>query len=249
MSIVTDIGAALEMFAHPQKSDNCHVITTQYLYPSNGHVSVQVMPGLAGNLTVSDGGGALRVLSEHGLDTGDHKRIFSVVKKYKPLVADGGEIRARRLPKNPDLLGTAIIMVARASAEVAEHGMTALRPPRSRDLENEILKVLQSRVGPSRIKRRPRMTGSSNRQYTFDFAVPQGKRGLIIIDAVEPEAASLQAKFTAHMDIKSTGTKTMEQRIVYDDQRDWKAEDLALLQMSATLVPLSKFRAEVRNWH
>jgi len=92
------------MFAHPQKSDNRHVITTQYLYPSNGHVSVQVMPGLAGNLTVSDGGGALRVLSEHGLDTGDHKRIFSVVKKYKPLVADDGEIRARRLPKNPDLL-------------------------------------------------------------------------------------------------------------------------------------------------
>jgi hypothetical protein len=246
MSIVTDIGAALEMFAQPQKSDNCHVITTQYLYPSNGHVSVQVMPGLSGNLTVSDGGGALRVLGEHGLDTGDHKRIFSVVKK--PLVADGGEIRARRLPKNPDLLGTAIIMVARASAEVAEHGMTALRPPKSRDLENEILKVLQSHVSPARIRRRPRMTGSSNRQYTFDFAVPQGRRGLMIIDAVEPEAASLQAKFTAHMDIKSTGSKTI-QRIVYDEQRDWKAEDLALLQMSATLVSLSKFRAEVRDWH
>lgn len=52
----------------------------------------------------------------------------------------------------------------------------------------------------------------------------------------------------AHMDIKSSGSKTI-QRIVYDDQRDWKAEDLALLQMSATLVPLSQFRAEVRSWH
>jgi len=51
------------------------------------------------------------------------------------------------------------------------------------------------------------------------------------------------------MDIgRSIGPKIM-QRIVYDEQREWKAEDLALLQMSATLVPLSKFRAEVRNWH
>lgn len=248
MSIVADIGSALEMFAQPQTSDNRHVVTTQYLYPSNGHVSVYVSPGLAGNFTVSDGGGALDTLSAHGLETDDHRRVFAPVKKYRGLVVEAGEIRAVRLPKNPDVLGTAIIMVARAAAEVAENGLTALRKRKIRNLETEIFKTLQRHVGPSHIKRRQRMTGGSNRQYTFDFTVPLGRRGTIVIDAVEPEPASLQAKFTAHMDLKHSDARKIEQRIVFDDQREWKSADLRLLAIAATLVPLSKFRAEVRNW-
>jgi hypothetical protein len=249
MSIITDIGAALEMFALPQKSENRHVVTTQYLYPSNGHVNVLVMPGLAGNLTVSDGGGAIDSLTAHGLDAGDHRRVFSPVRKYKGLTTEAGEIRATRLPQNSDLLGTAIITVARAAAEVAEHGMKTLRRRKVRNLEDELLRVLQRYVGPSRLRRHEKMIGVSNRQYTFDFAIPQGRKGLLIIDAVEPEAASLQAKFTAHMDISRTNGRKIEQRIVFDEQREWKTEDLNLLAMAATLVPLSKFRAEAKAWN
>jgi hypothetical protein len=93
------------------------------------------------------------------------------------------------------------------------------------------------------------MMGGSNRQYTFDFLIPQGRKGLLLIDAVEPEAASLQAKFTAHMDLSRSEGRKIEQRIVFDEQREWKTEDLNLLSMAATLVPLSKFQAEVRMWN
>lgn len=249
MSIITDIGNALEMFAQTQKSDGRHVVTTQYLYPSNGHVSVYVTPGLTGSLMVSDGGGALDTLTAHGIDATDHKRVFSPVRNYKGLVVEAGEIKAKKLPKDPDLLGTAMITVARAAAEVATHGVRTLRPRRARNLEDELLHVLRRYVGPSRLRRYEKVVGGSNRQYTFDFAIQQGRKGLLIIDAVEPEAASLQAKFTAHMDISRSEGRKIEQRIVFDDQREWKAEDLNLLAMAATLVPLSKFRADVKGWH
>jgi hypothetical protein len=248
MTIITDIGAALEMFSRPVTVGNRHVVTTQFLYPSNTHVSVYVAPGLAGELFVSDGGGALDTLSAHGIEVEDRKRVFSVIKKYSGLKAEAGEVRATRLPKNVDLLGTAILTVARASVDVVEHGMSELRPRRNRNIEDEILATLQRYVGPSQIQRRQRISGASNRQYTFAFAVPRGRKGTLIIDSVEPEAASLQARFTAHMDVGRSQTRKIEQQIVYDDEREWKAEDLILLQMAATLVPLSQFKKGVRAW-
>jgi hypothetical protein len=148
MSIITDIGNALEMFAQSQKSEGRHVVTTQYLYPSNGHVSVYVTPGLAGNLAVSDGGGAIDTLTAHGIDATDHKRVFSPVRNYKGLVVESGEIKAKRLPNDPDLLGTAIITVARAAAEVAEHGVRNLRPRKARNLEDELLHYCSATSAP-----------------------------------------------------------------------------------------------------
>jgi hypothetical protein len=246
MSVITEIRAALSGFAEAHPSGDRHLVTTQYLYPSGDLVSVFVTPGTSGTVVVTDGGGAVDVLSSHGVVIKEPEKAFSPLRRYPGLKIENGEIRTGKILRGSDQLASAVIEVARASAFVADHCLNEFRPRRKRNLEAEIFNELQRHVSVARIQRNHRLVGKSNRQYTFDFAVPLGKRGTLIVDAVEPESASLLAKFASHMDISRAGNH-VQQRIVYDDQEEWRAEDLNLLQMAATLVPLSKFRREVRE--
>lgn len=246
MTAATEIRAALSLFTKLHEADGDYVVTTQYLYPSNDFVSVHVLRATSGNFVVSDGGGALDVLSAHGIHIIEQQKAFSILNKQKGLKVESGHIKTARLPRNPDLIANAVVTVARASAQVAEHCLIEFRPPRRRDLEAAIFTTLQRHVSVSRISRHHRLPGESNRQYTFDFAIPMGRKGMLIVDAVEPEPASFLAKFASHMDVSRRKGLHVQQRIVYDDQEDWKAEDLSLLQMAANLVPLSKLRHEMK---
>jgi hypothetical protein len=152
-----------------------------------------------------------------------------------------------KLPRDVDLIAHAIVTAARASAHVAEHCLTEFRPRQRKDLEEEILTALHRHVSPARVHRHRQFVGKSQRQYIFDFAVPPGRKGTLIVDAVEPEPASFLAKFASHMDISRGSTDRLEQRIVYDDSQAWKSQDLNLLQMAAKLVPLSKIQNELKS--
>lgn len=249
MTMAADIRGALKLFAQPVTDGNRHVITTQYLYPSGAYVSVYVTPGVSGSLIISDGGGALDVLSAHGIHIGDSRRAFAVLRRYQGVKAEAGEIKTVKLPKDIDLIAYAAVTVARASAHVAEYCMAEFKPRQKRNLEIEILTALHHYVSPARILRHRQFFGKSHRQYIFDFAVQLGRKGTLVVDAVEPEPASFLTKFASHMDISRSNQTNLEQRIVYDDTQEWKSQDLNLLQMAAKLVPLSKFKNELKSFN
>lgn len=249
MTMMADIRGAMRLFAQAVTDGQRHVITTQYLYPSSEYVSVYVTPGMAGSLIVSDGGGALDALSAHGVHIEDHKRVFSILRRYQGVKVEGGEIKSVKLPRDSALLSHAVVTVARASAHVAEYGLAEFRPRQKKNLEFEILTSLHHYVSPARVLRHRQFVGKSHRQYVFDFAVQLGRKGTLVVDAVEPEPASFLSKFASHMDIKYSNTKHLEQFIVYDDAEEWKSENLNLLQMAAKLVPLSKFRNELKSFN
>jgi hypothetical protein len=66
-----------------------------------------------------------------------------------------------------------------------------------------------------------------------------GERKLII-DPVSNDPSSINARVVANLDVKATGNPNIIQRIVYDDEDDWSAVDLNLLQVGATAVPFSR---------
>lgn len=131
--MMADIRGAMRLFAQPVTDGQRHVITTQYLYPSGEYVSVYVTPGMSGNLIVTDGGGALDTLSAHGIHIEDQKRAFAVLRRFQGVKAEGGEIRAVKLPRDTELLSHAVVTVARASAAVAEYCMAEFKPRQKRD--------------------------------------------------------------------------------------------------------------------
>ncbi len=65
-----------------------------------------------------------------------------------------------------------------------------------------------------------------------------------MVDAVLPDANSINSHAIAHLDLNQLNDEKIVQRMVYDDDDNWDAADLNLLQMATTLVALS--RADMR---
>lgn len=56
------------------------------------------------------------------------------------------------------------------------------------------------------------------------------------------EASSINSVLAANVDVKQAALKDLLQRIVCDDEDDWKAADIGLLGIGATVVPFSRSR-------
>jgi hypothetical protein len=114
-------------------------------------------------------------------------------------------------------------------------------PTRFRDLRKELYEVLALRFSEERVESDRRLTGKSNRQYHFDHVVTLNHDHRLVVDAVLPDASSINARAIAHVDLARLEDPNIVQRIVYDDELEWEAADLNLLQMAATVVPYSGF--------
>ena len=70
----------------------------------------------------------------------------------------------------------------------------------------------------------------------------------LVVDAVSKDANSINARVVANLDVKSAEHPKLIQRIVYDDEEDWRADDLTRLQMSCvTLAAFSKSEQVLRR--
>ena len=220
-------------------------VLTHCLYPSNQAVTVFVSGGSNG-LRVNDGGGALDVLSAHGCNVASPDRFLMRFCRRKGLRADRGKIYTPIVP--PEGLLAAVIMVANASAEAAHWGIEHLKPAaRPHDLRKELRNLLTHRFSKERVQSDERLTGKSNRQYHFDLVVTLKGNHRLVVDAVLPDASSINSRAIANMDLGRLDDPNIIQRIVYDDEQDWDAADLNLLQMAATLVPYSRFERSLSN--
>lgn len=210
-------------------------VTTHCMYPSNGFVQVTVRGGTS-TVVASDEGGAMGEAMSAGIPMRDFSPQLAHRVKDQGLSFKGGVIFTPKMPIKAAPL--AILLVANASQEIAHYLYDHMKIRRSRHfrvLLADFLKgAFDDRVSAATI------VGHSHKPHKFDNVVsfPSGKR--LIIDAVANEPSSVNARVVANLDVKATNNPLIDQRIVYDDEEEWTAADLNLLQVGAPAVPFSR---------
>lgn len=211
-------------------------VATHCLYPSNACVTVLVQ-GQGEQFVVSDEGGAYDEIASAGI------AFAEADKRLRPLVARQGLMVANGVIFSPRVsqggLAAAIVLVANLSKEAAHWGMSHLRPAAGASFREEMERIIGT-FADAKVRRAERLTGASNKQHSFEYALRPGDRRLVLIDPVYNDRSSISSKALAHLDVRSLGDRNIEQRLVYDDRVPWDAADLNLLKVGATPVPLSR---------
>ncbi len=216
------------------EAEGCVRVVTQCLYPSNGLVQVTVRSG-ADTFVVSDDGGAIQQIRSAGADLKSFDRIVKSMLTQSGLEIANGSIRAPAC--NASQVAYVIAMVANASKAAADllFSRVKVKPHDNfKDVVSNFLNVAFADV------RNEIIVGNSNKPHKFDNIIHSSNGKRIIVDAVVPDANSVNARFAANMDIRSAGLSKLEQRIVYDENDDWSLADLNLLQAGAPLLKFSK---------
>ena len=224
--------------------DDAVSVTTSCLYPSNSLVTVFIRGGPNGAV-VSDDGRAIDELTALNRDIPNADKFLRKFCVKTGLEAKNGKIFSPMIFGGQ--LPAAVVFVANASAAAVSWGVNKLKVSRARDLRKELEDVLAQSLPASRIERNYRVEGQSTRNYRFDHVVHLGSQ-VLIFDPVNPDANSINARAIAHFDVGNRKDDQILQHLVYDEDENWKTSDLGLLQMAATIVPLSRADGVVRDY-
>lgn len=227
---------ALSPFPRLEQSAERIAVPTHCLYPSNAGVTVFVSGGPNGAI-VSDDGGAIDELSTHNRMVPDPDRFLRRFCRPAGLKSERGKIYSPAVVS--DQLISAVILVANASAMAAHYGFENIKLRHRRDLRQELRNILERNFAKDRIETERELAGKSTRAYRFDRVVRINQNHLLVIDAVLPDPNSINSHAIAHIDLRQLEDENIVQRMVYDDQEEWRSADLNLLQMAAPLVPIS----------
>lgn len=218
-------------------------VVTHNMYPSNSFVQIMVRGGER-EFYVSDMGGALMDVELAGAEISRPDKVLRDHVVHYGLEVKDGVIRSPFIPASA--LAVYIAVVSKASQECAEFLYKHARIKRDRNLKKMVAQFL-SVTFEDKVKHKECIVGASNKPHRFDNVVvlESGKR--LIVDPVIHEPASINARVVANMDVAAAKHPNIEQRIVYDDNEEWKVEDLNLLQAGATVVPFSKSMDVIRR--
>jgi hypothetical protein len=223
---------------------NTVVVPTHFLYPSRTVVTLHVECN-GDRVRVSDGGGALREISEVGTFQFDVlKMLRSRAKSWDLTVSAEGWLLSEHLPIQN--LADLVAWVATASHDLAAGLMSKMTTrPKIADFRQELDVYLEQKFTLN-LKRNKSFVGASNKGHKFDYFVSLNgdDRGLII-DAALNDVSSINSAVVSHLDVAQVERPHLIQRIVYDDREEWKAADLSLLRVGATPLAFSKLDASL----
>lgn len=210
-------------------------VVTHCLYPGNSFVQVVIRGGV-NTFLVSDEGNAFRELSAAGVEVQKPDALVRHLIAECGLSIRDGVISSPMVTE--ESLAISVALVANASRDVARWLFSHAKIKKERDFKAVVQQFLKVRFD-DQVKHET-VVGASNKVHKFDnlIALPGGRR--IIVDPVVHDANSINARLVANLDVRSAGYSDLEQRIVYDDDSEWKPDELNLLQIGATVVPFSK---------
>jgi len=212
------------------------VATTHCMYPSNGLVRVTVRGGID-SIVASDEGGAFGEALSAGIPARDYDRTLGGMVREQGLILRNGVIYTPTMPAEAAPL--AIMLVANASQEVARWLYDHTKIKRTRDFRAMLSEFLMKKFD-DRVTHNAVVIGHSNKPHKFANVVSLSDKRRLIIDPVANEASSINARVVANLDVKATENPLIIQRIVYDDEDNWSAADLNLLNVGATAIPFSR---------
>jgi hypothetical protein len=211
-------------------------VSTHCLYPSNDVVNVTIF-GSGSSYIVTDSGRAILEAERAGALI-DKPESYARAKQIKNqgLLMENGAIRSPVVPL--DAVPAAIMLVANASKEVADHIFSTYKISKKRDFRLILKDLLRSRFTGFDV-REDEIIGKSNKAHHFENIIRLSASKQIIVDAVLRDTNSINARCMANIDVRAAHHHGLTQRIVFDDADNWPASDLNLLGVSG--VPAVAF--------
>lgn len=236
LTLLEAIRLRLAEWPAPKVSGGRVVVPTQVLFASGSIVRVFV-EGRSSSFIVHDGGSAIDEFSNNG---GLHPRAATVLRSHFREqgihVGDAGEITSPGI--SPSEIAPTIALIANASREAEDYLMSRWKPRVRRNFKRLLRNMLEAEF--PHIRPEYRIVGPSQKQHTFDFALERSKGGLVLVDAVHNDQNAISSAVLRNLDVRSSGQHDLEQRIIYDDAEEWRAEDLNLLKLGAKVVSFSQ---------
>lgn len=233
MSFDVEVLASLKTWPQPRIESHRVVVPTMALYPSGSVVEITIEGG-SQTAFVSDGGGAFdEIQSANETHTGALRTLRAFANRKHLRTTDDGAIASARVEFSR--LPGMIAYVATSSQDAARHLLNRYKPKLLLDFRPDLRRQLHLRFD-DRLRIDVSLIGASNKKHRFDYDVPLGGERHLILDAVLPDSNSINSAVVSHLDLRTAGRRDLEQRIVYDDQADWKSSDLALLEVGAPPV-------------
>ena len=219
------------------------LITTHCMYPSNGLVRVMVRGG-PGKFVVSDEGGAIDEAMSAGIAVTQSDHILDAFVKNQGLHFKEGVIRSPQVmaPR----MALAALLVANASKEMAHWLFDHSKVRRTTDFRKRLAEFL-NKTFDRRVSHDATVIGASNKPHKFANVVSLRDGRKLIVDPVIRDASSINARVVANLDVKGANDRSVIQRIVYDDEDEWSATDLNLLQIGAPLIQFSRFAGVIEG--
>lgn len=211
------------------------LVQTQCLYQGGGVVRVLVRGG-EDTFYVSDEGYGVGEIEAAGARVEDADKLLRHLLKPLGLSSVGGIIKAP--PCNAKMLGYAIASVANASTISADWLFSHMKVKPPINFKENITRLLQAAF-PATVHS-GKMTGGSNKEYTFEHIVFLSNDRKMIVDPVVHDMKSISSRVLANIDVRRANHENLEQRIVYNDAEDWSAEDLNILTLGAISIPFSR---------
>ncbi|MBW4092866.1 MAG: hypothetical protein HIU82_17450 [Proteobacteria bacterium] len=240
MSDWREVMDAVAQWAAPHEAGEFLVVPTYATYPSNSLVQAYVA-GSKGTFIVSDGGGAIRVLlGAGGLGSGGKRLLSDFARGTDVKVNESGWLYIAGVTLGA--LTSAISAIAGASKDAAIVLLRKFNPTPAIDFRRDLALALDIRFRDA-VQKHGHLPGASNKLHTFDYLVRANDNTLLALDAVVNDASSINAAVVAHMDVRATKRSDLKQFIIYDEDEDWSASDLALLTVGAPTVSFPHFAA------
>ena len=238
MTALAIVHSALATWPAPRVVGSAVIVPTHCVRQDGSVVRVAVV-GSMGGFVVHDDGGALSELADAGAHVPD--AIFALRRHFSGnglSIADTGEILSPTVPVS-DLAPT-IALIANASKEAGEFLLGRWKPTTVRNFRAALRKLLEAEF-PT-VEHDYVLHGASNKQHRFDFAIPRSGGNVVVLDAVTHDPNAIRSAIVRGIDVTRADAPNVQLRIVYDDDAEWSADDLSLLQLGGTLVAASNAR-------
>jgi hypothetical protein len=212
------------------------LVTTHCMYPSNGLVRVLVRGG-PNTFVVSDEGGAIDEAMSAGISITQSDGSLGRLVKDQGLLFKNAVIFSPQI--TVECVPAAVMLVANASKELAQWFFDHSKLRRTQDFRERLATFLE-RTFSDRVSHDATIIGASNKPHKFANVVSLRDGRRLIVDPVIRDVSSINSRVVANLDVKATNNQTLVQRIIYDDDDQWSASDLNLLQIGAPLIQFSQ---------
>lgn len=211
-------------------------VATHCVYPTNSFVQVIVRGGES-SFYVSDEGGAVHEIESAGAEISRPDKLLKNIVSQYGLYIENGVIKSDFVEANA--IPVVMAIVANASKECAEFLFHYARIKVQRDLKKLVGQYLLNTFEDRLVKDQV-LIGKSNKPHKFENIIRFAANRRLIVDPVVYQQTAINAHVIANLDVANAQYPDVEQRIIYDDEETWRAEDLIVLQMGATVVPFSR---------
>lgn len=235
--MAVDVMEVLADMTNLRRTANGALVRTSCVLPSGSLLNVSVQPAIDGWI-VCDEGAVVADAMAHGFDVDFSLRGLASKLSREGLKVEKGRIYSERVSSGE--LPFMVAYLATASIEASRWLLNSASKHSKRGVSDVLSELVDRRYSEIRLHDPLEVFGHSSKSYSFDNVLLLPNRKKLILDPVTRHDGSIKSRLVANLDVSQAGYENLIQRIVYDDDEGWEQQELALLNVGAPTVKMSR---------